>query len=114
MNNEEILNALAEIRKLPNVCARSEALVDLEPKYKKSAFFKKTHKSLQVLYYETWVEDLLTLRSLLNSTQTFLNELDTSTLQEALENINEDSIATMTQGIELFNSSGLADLIKKS
>ena len=114
MTNKEIIAKIAEIRHIKNPCDRAIALAQFEPLYKKTQFYKTTHKSLQIFYYEIIVEDLLSLRTLLDNAQTFLNELDTSTLETALNDINTNTLATITEGVNVFNETGLADLIKKS
>ena len=113
MTNEEILQTLAEIRAIKNPCDRAERLAAFAPQYKKSKFYKTTHKSLQLLYYEVLIEDLLSFKTLLDNAQNFINGIDATSIQEAFDQVNLNTLSTITEGIDALNETGLADLLHK-
>lgn len=112
LTNIDIVNKLLEIRQLSNVCDRTMALKHFEKEYKKSSFYHYTHKKLVLLYYEVSIEHLLTLASLLENAQTFINNLDLAHFQELMDQVNAQTAATITEGLTSLSDSGLQDLIK--
>ena len=112
LTNIDIIAKLLEIRQIKNVCDRAEALHLFEKQYKKSPFYHRTHKNLTLLYYEISIEDFLTMRSLLQNAQTFLNNLDLDHFNQLIEQINAQSKQTIDEGLASLAESGLLDLIK--
>ena len=108
----DIVARLLDIRKIDNACMRAEALKAFEKEYKHSPFYHRTHKNLTILYYEVFIEDLLTMRSLLETAQNFLNNLDLEHLNQLIDQVNAQSKQTMDEGIAALEASGLLDLIK--
>lgn len=111
LTNIDISNKIRAIRELQDPCDRAVALTDFEPEYKQTNFYKKTKRPLQTLYYEIAIEDLLSLRSILQNVQTFLNELDADKLVAMFDEVNAESLKTMKTSLDTLNESGLADLL---
>lgn len=113
LTNIEIINRLIEIRQIPNICDRQIALKQFQKQYKKSAFYRTTHKKLNMLYYEVSIENLLSLTSLLKSAQDFINGLDLQHFTELMDQVNDQTAATIMEGVTAFSDTGLQDLINK-
>lgn len=112
LTNIDIVNKLLGIRRLSNVCDRTMALKRFEKEYKKTSFYHHTHKKLDLLYYEVSLEHLLTLTGLLENVQAFINGLDLEHFQELMDQVNAQTAATITEGLNTLSESGLQDLIK--
>lgn len=112
LTNADIVARLLEIRKMDNACDRVEALKTFEKDYKRSAFYRHTHKKLILLYYEVAIENLLTLQALLTNAQNFLNNLDLNHFLEIMDQVNTQSKETADEGLAAFTESGLLDLLK--
>lgn len=111
MDHEQIINQILEIRAIKNACDRAVALKQFEKKYKKTAFYKTTKKPLQLLYYEVLVEDTLTLRTLLQTVKDFIESLDAEKLLQMFDQVNEQTLATLAEGMNDLSTSGILDLL---
>ena len=109
LTNTDIINRLLE---MPNVCDRTLALKKFSKEYKKSPFYRATHKNLNLLYYEVSIENLLTLSSLLQSAQEFINHLDLTNFESMMDQINNNTLATINAGVSSMSETGLTDLLK--
>ena len=70
------------------------------------------HKNLNLLYYEVTIESLLTLSSLLQSAQDFINNLDLTNFKSVMDQVNGETLATINAGVSAMSETGLEDLLK--
>lgn len=85
MNNEELQNKIKEILKISNYFDMIVVVKKFEPQYKKSTFYKTTHKSLKEVVREAKLFYLTNLDEAKVSIQNFINDLSFDKIKEILD-----------------------------
>lgn len=98
MDNKQLEQKIKEIIAISNYFDMEQAIISFNKEYKKSQFYKNTHKALKSVVKEAKLHYLMDINSFKNYLQNLINELDISKLQDILSQLAE-TYATENQDI---------------
>lgn len=111
LSNEDIIEYLEEARKSSNYCDTILALKKYNTLYKKSAFYKQTHMPLDRLYLQYSINATLTLKALLQNVNSFITNLDTTQLEQLLDEMNEKTQAEIERNKKEIAESDILNIL---
>lgn len=88
LTHQEILEFFDKVWQEEDICTRAEMIADFQKVYKKSDFYKHTRTSLKELYVVYRLNNLFTIKNMIEHINNVIRGLDAQTFIDMMDQVN--------------------------